>query len=1003
MRHVILSLLLSKSAGRMNEDAYGLRQRSVQKRDLNTAGTIYLKYSDIKTIGLTFSDDPEPIRVPEFFLALYETDGNLPMYPSMATVQDGISQYLKLELNQHYDRNNQVASVRTTILSQSNVASTRRILQSMGSQLETEVEVTFKHSPMPSSDDVDKTVTSVLEQADLSNLLRNITSLAVNDTELESLNGVFFLGRKSEEVPKGDDASPVKDQEQPKEKEKKSMEVSTIIPVVLVVFVAILLISLFAFKHRRNGRSSAGSDISNAQQDIGIFWCTSNISYADQADIFSVEAALLDSSPKHASTLKNQKRAVSGGTIDDQSDVFHGISNAESTFSPKETRSIFSFLSGYKSEASTVVASNLTKRSPQVAPALPSSILGSQQMSPATGGHVFSEGGTPRSKISSLFTFSEENSADLDSEDSEYRKPKTSFISEINVVPSDEDLTPANTPRNLAEQQEPMPMDSTTVVMLAKVEKSTEPRDNDGEKETTGKVEEAQDVPLVLPASTSVAQDDQSWTCNVPCEDHCHTKSNMTAEEIKNELQAAEEETERLKIMAIPADTFSKLTSVPSDSPKVIQLQWDNASKAQENRDKAAKFVKTVASRGKSESSGETSAQYQCENASSSPSSLFDNIEGTMNPATETIETLTIARKQSEEFIDSPPGISHGRKASMTPSAADGSARYQVEASSTGSLSLDSESKESLSKQKDQGSTADDNIAGIDLDDQFLDSETDISPNGSRRRHTKSTAEDGTKNYQNETMGEWSLEGDQDDPSLEDSDSVTGRLRRRKFFGLGGLLTRSPRSPRNFNDEGSQDRGTPASNVSGMSLQSPMSESSANKKLIDDLVWIEQKIARPSAQNHMEEEGVDIDPSPRAQQVIDQVDSMSFASADDGAVSGEDNCSILDQSGASGNSIRDGGAVSVTESPVNSIVCRDCYAPPGKLRIVIHSTKDGPAVHTVKKGSTLEGHIFPGDLIISVDNVDTRSYTAEQVMKLMTAKTRFERKITVLHFENGEN
>jgi hypothetical protein len=130
---------------------------------------------------------------------------------------------------------------------------------------------------------------------------------------------------------------------------------------------------------------------------------------------------------------------------------------------------------------------------------------------------------------------------------------------------------------------------------------------------------------------------------------------------------------------------------------------------------------------------------------------------------------------------------------------------------------------------------------------------------------------------------------------------------------------------------------------------------------------------------------------------------MSFASADDGAVSGEDNCSILDQSGASGNSIRDGGAVSVTESPVNSIVCRDCYAPPGKLRIVIHSTKDGPAVHTVKKGSTLEGHIFPGDLIISVDNVDTRSYTAEQVMKLMTAKTRFERKITVLHFENGEN
>ena len=90
------------------------------------------------------------------------------------------------------------------------------------------------------------------------------------------------------------------------------------------------------------------------------------------------------------------------------------------------------------------------------------------------------------------------------------------------------------------------------------------------------------------------------------------------------------------------------------------------------------------------------------------------------------------------------------------------------------------------------------------------------------------------------------------------------------------------------------------------------------------------------------------------------------------------------------------------DSVMSSIVCRDCYAPPGKLHIVIHSTKDGPSVHTVKEGSSLEGHIFPGDLIIAVDNVDTRSYTAEQVMKMMAAKSSFERKITVLHFEEDE-
>jgi C-terminal processing protease CtpA/Prc len=85
---------------------------------------------------------------------------------------------------------------------------------------------------------------------------------------------------------------------------------------------------------------------------------------------------------------------------------------------------------------------------------------------------------------------------------------------------------------------------------------------------------------------------------------------------------------------------------------------------------------------------------------------------------------------------------------------------------------------------------------------------------------------------------------------------------------------------------------------------------------------------------------------------------------------------------------------------VKNIICRDCYAPPGKLHIVIHSTKDGPAVHTVKPGSSLEGHIFAGDLIIAVDNVDTRAYTAEQVMKMMAAKSSFERKITVLHVED---
>ena len=128
--------------------------------------------------------------------------------------------------------------------------------------------------------------------------------------------------------------------------------------------------------------------------------------------------------------------------------------------------------------------------------------------------------------------------------------------------------------------------------------------------------------------------------------------------------------------------------------------------------------------------------------------------------------------------------------------------------------------------------------------------------------------------------------------------------------------------------------------------------------------------------------------------MIDSVDSLSYVSTDNEA--------FVSMSSGEGSAGEPTIATGKNESVMSSIVCRDCYAPPGKLHIVIHSTKDGPAVHTVKNGSSLEGHIFPGDLIISVDNVDTRSFTAEQVMKMMASKSAQERKITVLHFDEDD-
>ena len=139
------------------------------------------------------------------------------------------------------------------------------------------------------------------------------------------------------------------------------------------------------------------------------------------------------------------------------------------------------------------------------------------------------------------------------------------------------------------------------------------------------------------------------------------------------------------------------------------------------------------------------------------------------------------------------------------------------------------------------------------------------------------------------------------------------------------------------------------------------SNASSSKQLINDLVWLENKIS---------------DVKSRVNRLDGEEASMN-------------------------SSVSQSSSPSDLKSPIShSIICRDCFAPPGRLQIVIHSTKDGPAVHSVKPGSALEGKLFPGDLILAVDDLDTRTYSAEEVMKMMAAKSAFERKITVLHFDD---
>ena len=79
----------------------------------------------------------------------------------------------------------------------------------------------------------------------------------------------------------------------------------------------------------------------------------------------------------------------------------------------------------------------------------------------------------------------------------------------------------------------------------------------------------------------------------------------------------------------------------------------------------------------------------------------------------------------------------------------------------------------------------------------------------------------------------------------------------------------------------------------------------------------------------------------------------------------------------------------------------DVFAPAGPIGIVVDTTKHGPSVHSLKSTSPMLGLINPGDLIVGLDDTDTRGMTAATLTRLMARKsTQKERKITLLATDN---
>ena len=91
------------------------------------------------------------------------------------------------------------------------------------------------------------------------------------------------------------------------------------------------------------------------------------------------------------------------------------------------------------------------------------------------------------------------------------------------------------------------------------------------------------------------------------------------------------------------------------------------------------------------------------------------------------------------------------------------------------------------------------------------------------------------------------------------------------------------------------------------------------------------------------------------------------------------------------------GRQPVSPTDMSSRVQRDVMCPPGKLRILIANTQGyGPAIHTIKPGSPVEGLLFVGDIILAVNDTNTRKSKADEITRLLRVTVREERKITVL-------
>ena len=71
-------------------------------------------------------------------------------------------------------------------------------------------------------------------------------------------------------------------------------------------------------------------------------------------------------------------------------------------------------------------------------------------------------------------------------------------------------------------------------------------------------------------------------------------------------------------------------------------------------------------------------------------------------------------------------------------------------------------------------------------------------------------------------------------------------------------------------------------------------------------------------------------------------------------------------------------------------------APPGKLGIVLDSTKYGQVVREVTPNSPLRHQLFVGDIIVAIDKISTQSLNSVSITELMLRTAGLSKQFTVL-------